>query len=773
MMPSCLAFRLRAVRLRTAFAALMLATLMLATLVLVPRQAVAQDTTIRGVVTDAADGEPLPGVNVVLFSADAVLVTGTVTSEAGIYALSGLDPGIYRLRVSYIGYDPRDEDLTLTADDRLILNISLERGEELLDEVLVEGDRGAGIARTSAGLTTILGADMASIPSPDVSGDLINYLTTLPGVVSVGDRGGQLYIRGGEPWQNLVMLDGLWVYQPFHVLGFFSSFPSDILSSAEVYAGGYPSQFGGRISSVIDVHSRNGNKYAYEGSVSLAPFVSGFTLDGPIDKAGRVSFLASVRESVIDQGASHLVGEELPYDFGDLYLKIHALPADNAQASVNYLRTHDRGAVFEGSAVEAPEEVRWTNEAGGLRYQLFPKAFSVLAEFGVNYSRLNSVQSENTPDERRSRLQTANTTADITHFYRDATVRWGLFARSLNMESEFNGEYQNLAFREEFLTEAGLYVEPEWSLENGWKLRAGLRLHSFPSKGVGFLEPRIRILKSSERDEWSLAAGLYHQEVIGLVDRRDAAGVFTGWTTSPNGFDVPSAMHLIVGYHRSLGSTMNIGVETYGKLLRNLFIPEWTAFPRFTTRLQQGDGRVVGADLKFEWRPGPFQTFLTYGLSSVTYTATQPSLLLWYGTDALDYRPPHDRRHQLNIVATGDVKGFDWNVRWQFGSGLPYSRAYGFDGFLLMDGGVDVAEEPGSRRVIFEKPYNGVLPTYHRLDASLERVLALRSNVDLTLQAGVINAYDRSNLFYLDVFTLRSVDQLPVIPTFGIKLDFE
>lgn len=738
-----------------------------------PGQVLAQEAAIRGVVSDAANGEPLPGVNVVLFGLDGTLVSGTVSTGTGIYALSRLDPGTYNLRVSYIGYEPQEHEITLTVEDRLILNISLERGEEALDEVLVEGDRGAGIARTTAGLTTIVGADIANIPSPDVSGDLINYLTTLPGVVSVGDRGGQLYIRGGEPWQNLVMLDGLWVYQPFHVLGFFSSFPSDILSSAEVYAGGYPSQFGGRISSVIDVHSRNGNKYAYQGSVSIAPFVSGFTLDGPIDKAGRVSFLASMRESVIDQGASHLVGEDLPYDFGDLYVKVHALPADNAQASVNFLRTHDRGAVFEGSAVEAPEEVKWTNEAGGLRYQLFPRAFSVLAEFGVNYSRLNSVQSENTPDERRSRLQTANTTADVTHFVGDATIRWGLFARSLNMESEFNGEYQNLAFREEFLTEAGAYVEPEWTFDSGWKLRAGLRLHSFPSKSVGFLEPRIRIIKATERDEWSLAAGLYHQEVIGLVDRRDAAGVFTGWTTSPDGFAVPSAMHLILGYHRSLGSTMNIGVETYGKRLRNLFIPEWTAFPRFTTRIQQGDGSVVGADLKFEWRPGPFQAFVTYGLSSVTYTATQSSLLLWYGTDELDYRPPHDRRHQLNVVATGSVKGIDWNMRWQFGSGLPYSRSYGFDGFLLMDGGVDVAEEPGSRRVIFEKPYNGVLPTYHRLDASIERVLALRSNVNMTLQAGVINAYDRSNLFYLDVFTLRSVDQLPFIPTFGIKLDFK
>ena len=301
----------------------------------------------------------------------------------------------------------------------------------------------------------------------------------------------------------------------------------------------------------------------------------------------------------------------------------------------------------------------------------------------------------------------------------------------------------------------------------------GLRIHSFPSKNSGFLEPRLRAVKTNEKDEYTFALGSFHQEIIGLADRRDAAGVFTAWTSSPYERKVPEALHLILGYRRSLSHTTEISIEGYAKKLNNLFIPEWTAFPRFTTRLQSADGRVFGGDLRLEYRNKTFSGFVTYGLSSVRYTAKQEGIELWYGEKSLDFRPAHDRRHQLNVVASFDLRPFDVNVRWQYGSGLPYNRALGFDGFLLVDGNLDVFTDAGNRRVIYEKPYNGLLPTYHRLDITLQRLIDLPGRAQLTTMVGLINAYDRRNLFYLDVFTLRRVDQLPLIPTFGVKIEFE
>ena len=136
------------------------------------------------------------------------------------------------------------------------------------------------------------------------------------------------------------------------------------------------------------------------------------------------------------------------------------------------------------------------------------------------------------------------------------------------------------------------------------------------------------------------------------------------------------------------------------------------------------------------------------------------------------YRPPHDRRHQLNALVNVGVGKFDISVRWNIGSGLPYSQIRGFDGFVLMDGPTDVRQESGQSRVIYDRPYRGVLPAYHRLDISIERVFQYGDDSYITAQAGVINAYDQTNVFSLDIFTLRRTNQLPIIPTAGIKFEF-
>ncbi|NNF03513.1 MAG: TonB-dependent receptor [Rhodothermales bacterium] len=730
-----------------------------------------QSAIIRGAVTEESNGQPMAGVNVVLYAADE-LVTGSVSNADGLYALAALPAGRYVIRATFVGFRAYADTLDVSAGARLIYNIELEQAEGELDEIVVQGEQGAGIVGVAAGHSVIRPADIEMIPSPDISGDLINYLTTLPGIVTVGDRGGQLFVRGGEPWQNLVLLDGMWVYQPFHILGFFSSFPTDIVQEVDVYAGGYTSEYGGRISSVMDVKSRNGDKRNYGGNVSLAPFVSGVGLNGPIydDYA---SFILSYRRSVIGEGASRFVDDDLPFEFGDFFAKVHGNPSSNSQLSVSLLRTFDEGTIFEGNNQEAAEVVSWRNRAASARYLVLPRAFPVMAEFVLSLSRLTSeLGPEGTP-VRTSRLSGINTTVNVTHFFRDGEIQWGLFARTLETQSNLDGLFQGLNFRREYVTEVGLYLEPRWRFENGLEVQGGLRVHSFPSKEDAFVEPRVRIKYPRLRDEFSFAFGTYHQEVIGISDRRDAASVFTAWTAAPREFEVPEAIHFIGGYRRALSKSLEIGVESYYKILRHLFIPEWTAFPRFTTRLQPADGRVVGADVRIDYQKGRVHAFTTYGLSSVRYEAQQESLELWYGTSSLDFRPGHDRRHQVNAVLDLDLDVFQANVRWQFGSGLPFSRALGFDGFILLDGNVDVFRRAGSRRVIYEEPYQGVLPTYHRLDITIERSFAVRPDTRLKGLVGLINVYDRTNLFYLDVFTLRRVDQLPIIPTFGMKLEFE
>lgn len=739
--------------------------------------AMAQTATIRGFVTSADDGQPLPGVNVVLVSETGELF-GSATDTDGFYSVSRIPVATYTLRVTYIGFEPIEEPLSL-AEGVVTRNIELSVATEELGEVLVESEREtAGAANISAGLQTVRPADIDLVPAPDISADLVNYLTTLPGIVSQGDRGGQLFIRGGEPTQNLVLLDGMMIYQPFHVVGFFSAFPSDIINTADVYAGGFGSEFGGRLSSVIDVTARTGNKQRFEGAATAAPFVSSIRLEGPL-VPGRVSFLASARQSVIEQGASRLIDEPLPFSFGDAFAKIHANISESGQIAFTGLRTTDTGRLganpVEGQGEDAlQDEVNWDNLALGTRLFFLPTAQPVFAEVMVNYTKLENTFGPEGFPTRSTRATTFGFQSNVTHYIGSTDVNWGLFLNQYGLEARLNGLFQNIDLERQFLTEVGVYIEPEFNVGR-LSIRPGIRLQTFPSNGDVFFEPRFRSVWNSQAQmhRVSLAGGIYHQEITGLNDRRDAGDVFTAWTASPFG-TIPRAEHAILGYRLQAVDGLSFSIEGFYKSLENIAVPEWSAFPRFTTNLQSADGTAKGLDLRMEVHPFSwFQTVVSWGRSNVRYESTARALQILTGQDAVEYPPPHDRKDQIAVISSVTMRDFNLNVRWQFGSGLPFNESLGFDRFVLLDSLVNVAEEPGDERVLYGRPYTGRLPTYHRLDVSLDREVRIGPTAFLTFQAGVINVYDRRNLFYVDLFTLRRVDQLPLIPTLGVKLEFK
>lgn len=363
--------------------------------------------------------------------------------------------------------------------------------------------------------------------------------------------------------------------------------------------------------------------------------------------------------------------------------------------------------------------------------------------------------------------------AQLTAFFGGIDVETGAFLRTNRLRNDLaavGGDNTEL-----FFTEAGLYLEPELrigeilDLGQTLRLRAGARLHSFPNDSRSYLEPRARLLWQFGAHEVSMAGGLYHQEIIGVTDRRDVASVFTAWTRAPLG-EVASAWHALAGYRVQPTPGLEFVVEGYAKELDNIPVGAWTAFPTFSTDLQPATGTVRGIDTRLELRRGLFYGYLGYGLSRVIYDAKGETLQLWYGEESLRYNPPHDRRHQVSALVSTELASVRLSARWQFGSGLPFSRALGFDRFLPPRSPYDVWDDSGTGRVIYERPYNGRLPAFHRLDLSAERTFPLTNDLALTGQLGLINAYDRSNLFYYDTFTLRRVDQLPLIPSFGLKL---
>ena len=732
--------------------------------------AIGQTASIRGFVTDADDREPLVGVNVVLES-DTGGLRGGVTDGDGIYNLTRIPAGTYVLRFSFVGYTAWSDTLVFRTGQRLNLNIALRASSEMMEEAIVEAESETGAARITAGLQTVSPRDMDLLPTPDVSGDLASFLTTLPGVVTLGDRGGQYYIRGGEPSHNMTLIDGMYVYQPYHILGFYSAFSSDIIHQADVHTAGYGAPFTGRISSVIDIKSRNGDKRSYTGAASIAPFVSSAQIEGPLIY-NRLSFMASARQSVVKQIAQHYITQETPYTFGDAFLKVHGQISSNSQLSISAIYTNDRGSIGLESADKILEEVGWRNAAVGLRYVVLPRALPFVAEIQLSYSYLKTDQGPANDPVRWSRISGFQYAVHMNSFYQRTQWKWGLYWRAPQVTAHLGGLFQDLEVGVSRRHKAGIYLEPDFYITSELRARITGIAEVFPGQeNRNILEARARAIWQRGEHEVSLGAGWYHQEIFGLNDRRDATNIFTSWRSAPPE-KLSRSIHALTGYRVSPYPWLELSAETYYKQLDDLFIAEWTAYPRFTSRLQRADGRAMGIELRAEVRQPRLYGYINYGLSSVRYTSKQPSAELWFGSGNLEFRPPHDRRHQLNIVATTRISAVDVSVRWNFGSGRPFNHVYGFDGYVLLDGIQDIFTVPDNQRVIYGQPFQGLLPTYHRLDISLEREFVLDKYI-LTAQVGVINAYNRRNLFALDLFTTERNYQLPIVPVAGLKIDFD
>lgn len=740
----------------------------------------AQKATLRGFVTDAEDGQAFQGVNVYLETVQGELFGGASTNVDGFYAISRIPPGRYVLHASFIGYQSVTDTLTLAADETITRSISMHVDASELGEVVVESEQDAGAATSTAGLQVVRPEDIARVPTVDVSADLVGYLQTLPGVVSGGDRGGQYFVRGGTPTQNLALLDGMIVYQPFHIIGFYSAFPADIISEVNLYAGGFGAEYGGRLSSVVDVAAHEGNKQRYAGSVAVTPFLTSALVEGPL-WPGRVSLLASWRESLIEQAGPAVVGQELPYRFGDRFAKVHATVSPSFRLSVAGLQTHDRGVITPGededeltvSAGKTGEAI-WENEAYTGRFLFLPAGFPMLGELQLGFARLRNEFVSDDELQRFSSVSEFDARVEFNYFLRATDVNAGLFLRTARLEYQLNDLFEGFDENDEYVTEVGFFMEADMRLAPGLSVTPGLRVQSFPSLGRTSVEPRARAVwrigGETGRHELSAAWGLYHQGLVGLNDRRDAGNVFTAWVAPERGHDVPSAQHYIAGYRVEPVRGLQFSVEGFYKMLGDVRVPDWAVTPNFQTALQTADGTVRGVDLRLELTKGAFYGYASYGYAAVEYDAVFTAL----GEAPTHYSPPHDRRHQVNALGSLSVWDFDVSLRWQFGSGQPFSEAMGFDTWVpLPDPSADVGEEPGIRRVLYLSPYEGRLPTYHRLDASLERTFPVSRNVGVTMQASVINIYDRSNLFYLDLFTLRRVDQLPLIPSLGLKVAFK
>ena len=726
---------------------------------------VGQTIVLRGFVTDKSNGAALEGANAALIDTEEQLL-GAVSNADGFYQISGVPAGVYTLRISFVGFVTHLDTLELGASPLVTASAALEPGETL-DELIIEQEGGA--ARLRAGLQQVRPSDLERIPTPDPSGDLATYLQTLPGVVSLGDRGGQLYVRGGTPSQNLVLLDGTMIYQPFHIIGFFSAFPQDLVSSADVYAGGFGARYNGRLSSVIDVTVRPGNMQQIEGAASVGPFLGSLRVEGPLVK-GSLSLLGSVRTSIIERTAPALIGESLPLKFSDALIKLQRIGRNDNRCSVTGVHTYDRGRVSDDE--QRTEVFTWRNAVLAGHCAGISRNSSTFVEANGGFSYTSNSVGDIALPERSAEAWLLNTDVHLTYPMRTMDLKGGFYLQVEGGQYRLAEQFQGIRVSENFIVGTGVYFGLDMPLGDRLDVQPSVAL-TYPLSYRVSVEPRLRLAWHPWGPDASTtvtgAAGVYRQTVEGISDERDVGSVFTAWIPGPVNEQRSRAIHALLGLQQRIGP-FNLVAEGYYRRLSNLPVPIWSAIARFTTTLTLADGTIYGADTRLEYRRRPFYAYIGYGYSWTRYKTAQDNFGLWFNDPIQSYHPPHDRRHQINVVWSFDPGAFGFNIRWQYGSGLPYTRAIGTDNFLRLTNLPDVRDTYGNPRFLFERPYEGRLPAYHRLDASLEYEFELKE-VDMTAQAGALNLYDQRNLFYFDLFTFQRVDQLSFFPYIAIKVE--
>ena len=267
----------------------------------------AQSANIRGFVYESESAEP------VIFT--SVLLKGTTfgaqTDVNGYFSITKLPAGTYTMMITMLGHDTLQEAITVKNGEIVTKKVYLKKSSVKLKEFEISAEKKEQLTEVRTSVTKITPQDIKKIPSVGGEPDIAQYLQVLPGVIFTGDQGGQLYIRGGAPVQNKVLLDGMIIYNPFHSIGLFSVFDADYIRNADVYTGGFGAQYGGRISSIMDITTRDGNKKRISGKVGATTFGSKILLEGPLKKAkedggGSSSFLLSYKNSYLEQSSKLL-----------------------------------------------------------------------------------------------------------------------------------------------------------------------------------------------------------------------------------------------------------------------------------------------------------------------------------------------------------------------------------------------------------------------------------------------------------------------------------
>ncbi len=759
---------------------------------------------VKGVVFDENNGESVPFANVMLDSTRF----GCATDINGFFLISKVPAGNYTLRVRFVGYEDYTAELTVANHKTNTFTIHLKPLSQMLKAVEVTDSKSEERRiQTQVSVEKITATQIQQMPSIGGQADLAQYMQVLPGVSSTGDQGGQLYIRGGSMIQNLCLLDGMIVYNPFHSIGLYSIFETDVILNADIYTGGFGAEYGGRLSSVMDISTRDGNKRHHTGKAGLSTFGASLILEGPLkresDKSkSTITYMLTAKNSYLSKSwpllYANLYPEEqfpvlkagLPFDFLDLYGKLTINSGAGSKASFFGFRFDDQVLGYQSIA-----DYHWNNYGAGTSFTLVTGSSANL-DGSIAYSNYTITLDDGTGADKYSRIGGFNATMQITNFLGPNRMKYGISMEGYSTDYHFVNQYGKVTEQKVPTTNISAYATYKWT--NGkLLLDPGVRLAYYATLRTPSFEPRLAMkYNATENIRLKMAGGFYSQVFLDARSDNDIVNLFTGFLTGVASLNIPNtfqgeeigtclqkAKHLVIGAEYDLTEHITLNAEFYFKYFDQLLNSNRNKiFDRNDPVYLPGGlyekpmylmtdyiiekGLATGFDVSACVDIERLYLWATYSLGYVERT-----------DEVQTYNPHYDRRHTINLLTTyalGDQREWELSGRWSFGSGYPYTQTQGVYQSLQFGDNIltDYTRENGSYSIHYAEIYKGRLPAYHRLDLGVKRKFSFGKRSLLELNLSVTNVYSRHNIFYFNRVTKERVDQLPILACLGANFSF-
>lgn len=769
--------------------------------------------TISGIIKNIDNQERLPFADLIITGTNQ----GTSTNVDGYFALINAPEEAFTLSVFYIGFTTKEIRIEPGTEDINNMSIELSSGV-VLDELVVKA-RSYKMMNASGGMSTVQLSPSQLSLLPNVGEvDIFRSLQLLPGVSGSNESSSGLYVRGGTPDQNLVLLDGMTVYNVDHFFGFFSAFNADAVKDVQLYKGAFPAKYGGRLSSVVDLTGKTGDPNAIHGNlgVNLLNARAGIQIPlfkkGSLTLNGRRSYTDIIRSGIYNNIFSVFTQTETPPDieglevntiepnfyFYDFNGKLSFNPTDKDVVAFSFYTGADHLVEFNDVTLErgmnpmilidldVDENSDWGNRgySGKWSRQWSPRWYSNFLVASSNYfSEYNRevdilvtlVERDTVVLDRTNKSYEDNDVRDLTvrldnevQIGSNHKIEFGTLVTQAEVDYQFvrDDTLSILDLNQEATTLAG-YVSDTWNVLPNLSFNGGVRGTYYDVSDKIYWSPRISFqMDVTDRIKLKGGFGKHYQFVNRIVNENVTEGSRDFWLIADEELvKVSNADHYVLGAAYETDGYI-FDVEAYRKQLSNL--AEFSLrFQRDDIDLDQlfflGEGYAEGVEFLLQKKKGQYTGWLTYTLARVRNTF--PGF-----NNGFEFSALHDQRHEFKTVHSYEYENWRLAATFVFASGKPFTEPAGQYSIDLLDGGsnnyISVGAKNASR-----------LPAYHRLDVSAH-YLVNYGKYKMDFGFSVFNFYDRRNVWYREYdFTekppvISEIQYLGLTPNLSVDIKF-